>query len=180
MCRPPLFSLAIPPNLSRPLRTILLHLRLSSRCYAVTGLGYSLPWCVNSGFIVGEESTLVVDTGATPRPDHPRRRSSIGDGFRAERAAGFHRARLFTDGLRPGLIGGRLPSGIYLPFASSLVILHKVPTAAPCALMSRMEKNREAVLAEVRRRWRERDSAPFLPSFGRRESEPQPSGSDCR
>jgi glyoxylase-like metal-dependent hydrolase (beta-lactamase superfamily II) len=38
-------------------------MRLSSRCYAVTGLGYSPPWCVNAGFIVGDESTLVVDTG---------------------------------------------------------------------------------------------------------------------
>jgi glyoxylase-like metal-dependent hydrolase (beta-lactamase superfamily II) len=38
-------------------------MRLSGRCYAVTGLGYSPPWCVNAGFIVGDESTLVVDTG---------------------------------------------------------------------------------------------------------------------
>ena len=39
-------------------------MRLSSRCYAVTGLGYSPPWCVNSGFVVGDRVTLVVDTGA--------------------------------------------------------------------------------------------------------------------
>jgi cyclase len=39
-------------------------MRLSNRCYAVTGLGYSTPWCVNAGFIAGEEVTLVVDTGA--------------------------------------------------------------------------------------------------------------------
>lgn len=38
-------------------------------------------------------------------------------------------------------------------------------TGAPCALVSKMEKNREAVLAEVRRRWRERDTTPFLPRF---------------
>ncbi|HXF26990.1 MAG TPA: helix-turn-helix domain-containing protein [Bryobacteraceae bacterium] len=38
-------------------------------------------------------------------------------------------------------------------------------TGAPCALIAKMEKNREAVLAEVRRRWRERDTAPFLPKF---------------
>ena len=38
-------------------------------------------------------------------------------------------------------------------------------TAAPCALIAHMEKNREAVLAEVRRRWRERDPAPLLPRF---------------
>jgi len=34
-------------------------------------------------------------------------------------------------------------------------------TAAPCALVDRMEKNREEVLAEIRRRWRERDPAPL-------------------
>jgi DNA-binding HxlR family transcriptional regulator len=39
-------------------------------------------------------------------------------------------------------------------------------TVAPCALMAKMEKNREAVLAEVRRRWRERDPTPLLPKFG--------------
>jgi glyoxylase-like metal-dependent hydrolase (beta-lactamase superfamily II) len=38
-------------------------MRLSNRCYAVTGLGYSAPWCVNAGFIAGDEMTLVVDTG---------------------------------------------------------------------------------------------------------------------
>jgi DNA-binding HxlR family transcriptional regulator len=38
-------------------------------------------------------------------------------------------------------------------------------TRAPCALIARMEKNREAMLAEVRRRWRERDSTPLLPKF---------------
>ena len=38
-------------------------------------------------------------------------------------------------------------------------------TAAPCALISEMEQNREAVLAEVRRRWREGDLTPFLPGF---------------
>src|ERR1035438_10774109 len=38
-------------------------MRLSNRCYAVTGLGYSAPWCVNAGFVVGDHLTLVVDTG---------------------------------------------------------------------------------------------------------------------
>ncbi|HEV2273170.1 MAG TPA: helix-turn-helix domain-containing protein [Acidobacteriaceae bacterium] len=38
-------------------------------------------------------------------------------------------------------------------------------TAAPCALISRMENEREQVLAEVRRRWRENDPEPFLPRF---------------
>jgi DNA-binding HxlR family transcriptional regulator len=38
-------------------------------------------------------------------------------------------------------------------------------TAAPCAVIERMARNREHVLAEVRRRWEERDPAPFLPPF---------------
>ena len=38
-------------------------------------------------------------------------------------------------------------------------------TAAPSNLVMRMEKDREAVLAEVRRRWRERDATPLLPRF---------------
>jgi glyoxylase-like metal-dependent hydrolase (beta-lactamase superfamily II) len=38
-------------------------MRLSDRCYAVTGLGYSPPWCVNAGFVAGNDLTLVVDTG---------------------------------------------------------------------------------------------------------------------
>jgi DNA-binding HxlR family transcriptional regulator len=38
-------------------------------------------------------------------------------------------------------------------------------TKAPCALIEEMEKNREAVLAEVRRRWQEHDSTPLIPRF---------------
>jgi DNA-binding HxlR family transcriptional regulator len=38
-------------------------------------------------------------------------------------------------------------------------------TAAPCTLIDNMEQNRAAVLAEVRRRWRECDPTPFLPPF---------------
>jgi DNA-binding HxlR family transcriptional regulator len=38
-------------------------------------------------------------------------------------------------------------------------------TAAPCALIEHMEKNREAAIAEVRRRWQARDLTPFLPKF---------------
>jgi DNA-binding HxlR family transcriptional regulator len=38
-------------------------------------------------------------------------------------------------------------------------------TAAPCALILQMEKNRQAVLAEVRRRWEARDRTPLLPKF---------------
>ena len=39
-------------------------------------------------------------------------------------------------------------------------------TGVPCALIGKMENNRETVLAEVRRRWRQRDSTPLIPRFG--------------
>jgi hypothetical protein len=39
-------------------------------------------------------------------------------------------------------------------------------TAALCALIAKMEKNREDVLAEVRRWWQERDSTPLITRFG--------------
>ncbi len=39
-------------------------------------------------------------------------------------------------------------------------------TGAPCELIASMARNREQVLAEVRRRWRERDSTPLLPWLG--------------
>jgi len=35
-----------------------------------------------------------------------------------------------------------------------------------CGVTETMEQNREAVLAEIRRRWRERDSTPLLPRSG--------------
>jgi glyoxylase-like metal-dependent hydrolase (beta-lactamase superfamily II) len=38
-------------------------MQISPHCYAVTGLAYSPPWFVNAGFVVGEDVTLVVDTG---------------------------------------------------------------------------------------------------------------------
>lgn len=34
-------------------------------------------------------------------------------------------------------------------------------TGAPCAIIESMARNREAILAEVRRRWRERDPRPL-------------------
>lgn len=34
-------------------------------------------------------------------------------------------------------------------------------TAAPCAVIETMAKNRKQILAEVRRRWQERDSTPL-------------------
>jgi glyoxylase-like metal-dependent hydrolase (beta-lactamase superfamily II) len=39
-------------------------MRISDRCYAVTGLACIPPWSVNAGFVVGEQATLIVDTGA--------------------------------------------------------------------------------------------------------------------
>jgi len=38
-------------------------------------------------------------------------------------------------------------------------------TGAPCSVILDMAKNREAVLAETRRRWKERDPTPLLPRF---------------
>ena len=43
-------------------------------------------------------------------------------------------------------------------------------TGAPCTVMAEMAKNREWVLAETRRRWKERDPEPILPRFGPVES----------
>lgn len=40
-------------------------------------------------------------------------------------------------------------------------------TAAPRPLIALMEKDREAVIAETRRRWREQDSTPLIPKFNR-------------
>jgi glyoxylase-like metal-dependent hydrolase (beta-lactamase superfamily II) len=39
-------------------------MQISHSTFAVTGLGYAPPWCVNAGIIVGGEVTLIVDTGA--------------------------------------------------------------------------------------------------------------------
>lgn len=38
-------------------------------------------------------------------------------------------------------------------------------SGAPWALIAKMEKNRKEVLAEVRRRWRERDPTPLIARF---------------
>jgi len=38
-------------------------------------------------------------------------------------------------------------------------------TGAPCGVIAQMEKSRDEVLAQVRRRWREGDREPFLPPF---------------
>jgi DNA-binding HxlR family transcriptional regulator len=40
-------------------------------------------------------------------------------------------------------------------------------TKAPCALITKMENDRDQILVEVRRRWCDRDSTPLLPRLGR-------------
>jgi glyoxylase-like metal-dependent hydrolase (beta-lactamase superfamily II) len=40
-------------------------MQVSAHCWAVTGLAYLPPWEVNAGFICGDHTTLVVDTGAS-------------------------------------------------------------------------------------------------------------------
>ncbi len=45
---------------------------------------------------------------------------------------------------------------------------HHEETMAPAPLIAQMEQNREGVIAEARRRWRERDSTPLIPSFANR------------
>ena len=42
---------------------------------------------------------------------------------------------------------------------------HHEPADASCSLILKMEKNRQEILAEVQRRWRERDSTPLIPQF---------------
>lgn len=42
---------------------------------------------------------------------------------------------------------------------------HHEETGAPCAVIEHMERNRAQVLAEVRRRWMEKDRTPILPRF---------------
>jgi DNA-binding HxlR family transcriptional regulator len=48
-------------------------------------------------------------------------------------------------------------------------------TAAPCSLIETVEKNRNTVLAEVKRRWRERDLTPLIPKFWESAGEQPPS-----
>jgi DNA-binding HxlR family transcriptional regulator len=43
-------------------------------------------------------------------------------------------------------------------------------TSAPAELVDRMENHRDTFLAEVRRRWEDRDHTPLIPKFGRDEA----------
>lgn len=38
-------------------------MKISKTSYAITGLGAIPPWVVNAGFIVGQQKTLIIDTG---------------------------------------------------------------------------------------------------------------------
>jgi DNA-binding HxlR family transcriptional regulator len=49
-------------------------------------------------------------------------------------------------------------------------------TGLPSALITRLTKNRTQVLAEVRRRWRERDSTPLLPGYAESTKRPRFAG----
>ena len=54
-------------------------------------------------------------------------------------------------------------------------------TEAPCAVIENMEKHRAEVLAEVRRRWKERDYTPLLPRSGQWHlQQPEGSGRNIR
>ena len=39
-------------------------MKISEHCYLISGLAVEPPWAVNAGFIVGENTTLIVDTGS--------------------------------------------------------------------------------------------------------------------
>jgi glyoxylase-like metal-dependent hydrolase (beta-lactamase superfamily II) len=40
------------------------EMKYSKSCYGITGLSAETPWTVNSGFIIGGHTTLIVDTGS--------------------------------------------------------------------------------------------------------------------
>lgn len=39
-------------------------MKYSKHCYGITGLSAETPWQVNSGFVVGNKATLIIDTGS--------------------------------------------------------------------------------------------------------------------
>jgi len=39
-------------------------MKISTNCFAVTGLYYAPPWTVNAGFITGDKKTLIIDSGS--------------------------------------------------------------------------------------------------------------------
>jgi DNA-binding HxlR family transcriptional regulator len=94
--------------------------------------------------------------------------SVLADRLQKLEAAGMITARLdAADGRR---VNYRLTKkGIDLaPVLLELLIwgARHEKTAAPSALITQMENNRDKILAEVRRRWRKGDSTPLMPRFG--------------
>ena len=91
----------------------------------------------------------------------------LADRLRKLEAAGIVQARgEETDGRRVNY--GLTEKGIDLaPVLLELFVWagRHEETGAPCAFTNHMEKNREAVLAEARRRWREGDRTPLIPPF---------------
>ena len=74
----------------------------------------------------------------------------------------------FEMGLFPAALDEAKQKGIDLaPVLLELLIwgASHEKTGAPCSVIENLAKNRQQVLKEVRRRWRERDSTPLLP-FG--------------
>jgi DNA-binding HxlR family transcriptional regulator len=53
-------------------------------------------------------------------------------------------------------------------------------TGAPCALITDLQKNRETILGEVRRRWQARDLTPLLPAFRNRPLRNSPREKEIR
>lgn len=45
---------------------------------------------------------------------------------------------------------------------------HHEQTGAPRAFIENLEQNREEILAETKRRWRDRDATPLIPKFSPR------------
>jgi DNA-binding HxlR family transcriptional regulator len=100
----------------------------------------------------------------------------LSDRLRKLEAAGIITARIEkTDGRK---VNYRLTEkGIDLaPVLLELLIwgARHEETGAPCAVIDEMEKNRQQVLAETRRRWRERDPTPVLPRFADRRAARRP------
>jgi DNA-binding HxlR family transcriptional regulator len=46
-------------------------------------------------------------------------------------------------------------------------------TAAPCGFVEEMEQNRQAVLDETYRRWKQRDTTPLIPPFRKSDQSPR-------
>ncbi len=91
----------------------------------------------------------------------------LADRLRRLEAAGIIQARRESDARRISYL--LTEKGIDLaPVLLELLIwgARHERTAATCAFIERVEKDREKFLAEVRRRWEEGDATPLLQRFG--------------